>query len=236
MRYYNRDNSEYVDIRIYDKWKKIAISMSGGADSGMLAYLLVKQIQEEGLDIQIQPVTWRRPYPNDNPKDWNVKHAQQSITAIRLLLDADDILLDTYVFDPMFSEKPLSSEDETREWQRLMRYAQHVLGCDHFFYGTTSNPSHKQMFEHDMLKDREKHRDKEVQHDDAFLRYTPLADIDKRFLKDLYEQHNLLDTLFPVTRSCEGDPNSTANYTKECGKCWWCKERHWAFGKPDYLK
>ena len=52
----------------------------------------------------------------------------------------------------------------------------------------------------------------------------------------MYKEANLLDELYPITRSCEYDP--TSNYFKNiknpgighCGKCWWCEERKWAFG------
>ena len=37
--------------------KNIAVSMSGGADSSLLCYLLAKQIKEQGLDIKIFPVS-----------------------------------------------------------------------------------------------------------------------------------------------------------------------------------
>jgi hypothetical protein len=52
-------------------------------------------------------------------------------------------------------------------------------------------------------------------------------------LHDIYEKYNLMDTLYPVTRSCEWvsytnwpDPGNN-----HCGKCWWCQERVWGFGK-----
>ena len=62
--------------------------------------------------------------------------------------------------------------------------------------------------------------------------YMPWTNIDKQDLCDIYQQHNLLDTLFPITRSCEWinqewpDPGDD-----HCGKCWWCEERQWGFGR-----
>jgi tRNA(Ile)-lysidine synthase TilS/MesJ len=40
-------------IEIPENVKKIGISMSGGADSSMLCYLLAKKIKEKNLDIII---------------------------------------------------------------------------------------------------------------------------------------------------------------------------------------
>ena len=56
--------------------------------------------------------------------------------------------------------------------------------------------------------------------------YSPLINHDKRSVAKLYKALDVEKELFPVTRSCETDehPNS------HCGKCWWCGERKWAFG------
>lgn len=62
--------------------------------------------------------------------------------------------------------------------------------------------------------------------------YIPWTNLDKQDLHDIYEQHKLLDILFPITRSCEWlnhawpDPGNG-----HCGKCWWCEERKWGFGR-----
>lgn len=57
--------------------------------------------------------------------------------------------------------------------------------------------------------------------------YCPFRHIDKRQIMSLYLHYNLLETLFPVTRSCE-DIILTEGH---CGECLWCEERFWAFGK-----
>ena len=58
--------------------------------------------------------------------------------------------------------------------------------------------------------------------------YTPFINMDKKDLALIYKEHNLLSTLFPITRSCITE---TMNFDAHCGECWWCKERIWAFGK-----
>ena len=57
--------------------------------------------------------------------------------------------------------------------------------------------------------------------------YSPFIQINKKQIRELYEYYNLLDTLYPVTRSCE----SVHLTTGHCGECLWCEERLWAFGK-----
>ena len=44
-----------------------------------------------------------------------------------------------------------------------------------------------------------------------------------------YKENNLMDTLFPITRSCVGTAKQTRNFTVECHQCFWCHEKKWAF-------
>lgn len=62
--------------------------------------------------------------------------------------------------------------------------------------------------------------------------YMPWTNLDKRDIAKIYRSHNLIDTLFPVTRSCEWTPKSEGVPDPgmgHCGKCWWCEERQWGF-------
>jgi hypothetical protein len=59
--------------------------------------------------------------------------------------------------------------------------------------------------------------------------YQPFINVDKKFVADIYKQNGLMDTLFPIARSCVGTENVTDNYTRECHSCFWCYEKKWAF-------
>ena len=67
--------------------------------------------------------------------------------------------------------------------------------------------------------------------------YLPWANTNKKGIAEMYRDENLIDSLFPVTRSCEYDPKceyyifaGTADPgLGHCGECWWCKEREWGF-------
>lgn len=65
----------------------------------------------------------------------------------------------------------------------------------------------------------------------------PYYNIDKIGVITKYKNYNLMNTLLPVTRSCEnpmqgyfGSSRSDIieDTTKVCGKCWWCLEKKWA--------
>lgn len=67
--------------------------------------------------------------------------------------------------------------------------------------------------------------------------YRPWTNLNKRDLYNIYKKHNLLDTLFPKTRSCEfyntdiQEMEEFIRTHKHCGSCWWCEERMWGFGR-----
>jgi 7-cyano-7-deazaguanine synthase in queuosine biosynthesis len=57
--------------------------------------------------------------------------------------------------------------------------------------------------------------------------YSPMFNQNKKKIRELYEHYGLLETLYPITRSCE----SLTLTRGHCGACWWCEERMWAFGR-----
>ena len=64
--------------------------------------------------------------------------------------------------------------------------------------------------------------------------YKPFEHVDKRFTAQVYEDLFLLETLFPLTRSCLSEDVEKTNYhEKPCKECYWCEEKFWAFGQYD---
>lgn len=59
--------------------------------------------------------------------------------------------------------------------------------------------------------------------------YSPFTNINKKDIAEIYKKHDLLESLFTYTRSCE--KTEVLNYFDHCGVCWWCEERKWAFGR-----
>jgi 7-cyano-7-deazaguanine synthase in queuosine biosynthesis len=57
--------------------------------------------------------------------------------------------------------------------------------------------------------------------------YTPFFNLNKQQVCQVYKELGVLDDLYPLTRSCE-DLTLTSGH---CGQCWWCEERKWGFGK-----
>lgn len=59
--------------------------------------------------------------------------------------------------------------------------------------------------------------------------HSPYMNIDKRFVAGIYKDEDLMDTLYPITGSCVGNANQSNYFTEECGTCFWCHEKRWAF-------
>lgn len=63
--------------------------------------------------------------------------------------------------------------------------------------------------------------------DGSVWRMRPLAHKNKKEVCEAYKQYGVLETLYPLTFSCEGNSSMDTH----CGECWQCKERLWGFGR-----
>jgi 3'-phosphoadenosine 5'-phosphosulfate sulfotransferase (PAPS reductase)/FAD synthetase len=208
----------------------IGLWMSGGADSALLCYMLAEKIKNEQLTCKIQPITidYKRPFMGiaENAKDKVIE-----------LLDCPDLFLPHIVYHP----------PEGITWGAFELAKQfHIRNYEHFkdnkiqalFSGITTNPpvEVQEQFLWGILGDVEIKRGTEVAKEKVryfekdggeFLELKPFFDVDKQELARIYNSKGLLDSLFPLTRSCE-DLNTVLGH---CGECWWCEERQWAFGR-----
>ena len=196
----------------------IGLKISGGADSAIVCYMLAKYVMEERPDITIHPVTgiadnklYQQKYADSVLKKVEEltgivfgKHQYKDVTASRYILDQEDFLKSLYE-------------------QELFNL---------HFAGITANPSeddapHLYTSIKDMPTDD---RSKQLIKKDNYR--LPLINIDKRGVAEHYTQLGVMDTLFPVTRSCEARvTDSEYNIDKHCEVCWFCKERYWGFNR-----
>lgn len=62
--------------------------------------------------------------------------------------------------------------------------------------------------------------------------YGPFINGDKRDVKKCYDSYGVVETLFPLTRSCEAHTEwSHYNGQEHCGECLFCFERYTIFGR-----
>ena len=210
----------------------IGIWLSGGADSSLLCYMLADKLIRENHNIKILPISVQ-------------KRPGEMVTAevlakIKELLDAEHVFKDHLMYR--------NPEDwrEDAEYRALFKQKHHEHLIDGRYQcvvsGITCNTSHSEQTQVgqpiiqevevkrglDVVKDLIKYSamvyEGQVIED---IEFRPFFNVNKKGIAAKYAELDLLDTLFPVTKSCENRDMLEGH----CGECWWCLERLWAFGK-----
>jgi len=237
------------NIPFDSKWKNVAIAVSGGADSALLAYLVCQQIKAH--DITIHIITNIRGW---KAKPWQEQNASDVYNWLLQHFDNIKFVKHTNFVPPEFEwgDKGPTITDEygklvSGDIVELRAYAEYVCfhnKVDAYFNGVTRNPKDVDFAgmptrDIDLTEDN-KHL-LEMKHMD-FMAYHPFRFTDKSEIVKMYSNFDIMD-LFEITRSCEGD-NSTrpevfmgldfktyilGQSVPICGRCFWCKERAWAW-------
>ena len=227
-RYYNIEETQYIDLYI-PYMGPIGLWLSGGADSSMLAFLLAKTIKDHNLNIKIMPMCFKR-----NIKPWNLSVATNVIENIEKILDIKkgDIFLNLNCC--YFGESGSDNFSIKMEKHITMLKMSKLITI--VYSGLTKNPD---LTEEDLLTERvltrdnpeELFKDKDKRYIEEKIISNPFMFQNKLLISDLYKKHDLIESLLPYTRSCESFIKNTNFFKESCGKCWWCKERKWAFEK-----
>ena len=199
--------------------ESIGIMVSGGADSTILLYYLMKTCP----DNKIYAFT----LGNMQRKMRNATHASLVVNkCIELtgninvvhMINYDLKQTDINIFDSISK----SYENEFTKYH---------------YSGVTLNPP-KSVTAKFKLPISETYRNTDNNPKTVDLEYrffAPFARCNKSVIKKLYDEFGVMDDLFPLTRSCEYDPSITNDVfdpgNGHCGECWWCEERKWAFGR-----
>lgn len=230
-----------VEIPFDPKWKNIAISVSGGADSALLAYFICGLTRETNATIHII----------NHVRCWKTKPWQQH--------DADYIF--HWLFQKFYHTKFerhinfIAPELEygnigpslTDEYGKKVSgdniqqrsYAEYICNkynIEAYYNAVTRNPRSSDfqgMIERDIEPDKDNRHLAVMKHMDRWALH-PFRFVEKSWIVKQYRDHNLMD-LFNKTRSCEGEFEGLTykNYipgqeVPTCGECFWCKEREWA--------
>ena len=210
-------------IKIPRNVKKLGISMSGGADSAILCYIVAKHLKEINSDIVIHPFSC-----NWQVRPWSQGKVRKIVEEIKKSTGYKNFG-HIYKFTIDMDEIEQGDDRKAKVFGYYTRFMLDNNLIDHFFSGKTKNPSFEIMKN---FKDQVRQKDRDTPTLRSIYKDTvetiPFAMVDKRFVIDMYKRHNLLNTLLPLTRSCEGSEELTDNFASTCGQCWWCNEREWA--------
>ena len=212
------------DFNLLNDRKHIWVSVSGGTDSALLLYLITKYCYENKLETKITPWTRVDLYRPGN--DIAVQKIIDCIQA-KYKYPYEKPILNYYYQD-------LEKAHYTKKFWYDMKNSDLY---DAFIFGLTASPSIDIMkkdpqFYTEFLNIDYGDRTPDQNHKtytkkNNFLAFSPFINFDKSYIAKKYEEENLMDTLFPLTQSC------IARDKRPCFKCWWCMEKHWAFGLYD---
>ena len=227
--------SEYGNVDFWDpyprlnEFKKLGISLSGGADSALVTFMLCRELIERKSDAQVIFVTGVH---NARPtNEWNAREIAELFREMFPKVNFGEHYFDYY--------------DKKHEKDKVNHHIAHESKLkaegkiDVLFHGRSANPDLKEAEAHNLLHKRENDRDKGDIDRDPYTEHThipfycPYENVDKRFVAVMYHRFDLMDELFALTASCVEYAEKTDYFTKPCKECWWCREKYWAFGMYD---
>ena len=237
-----------LTIPFDEKWQRIGINLSGGADSALLTYLLCTIIQRNNLDTKVDVITYQRCWET---RPWQ---GYISLQVFDKLKDMFPYIIEnrytTYI-PPEIEHGVIGASINGKSGDQIIvgsynKFAAWEYNLDAVYNATSKNPD-------DLREDRMTNRDKDAEDGQltdlwfysgkvksTFVH--PFRFVKKDWIVAQYHIHNILD-LYNTTRSCEGDINHMENikescghfrdysagmYIPECKQCWWCEERVWA--------
>jgi hypothetical protein len=226
----------------YNKdWNNVAISVSGGTDSALLAYLVCDLARENNVTVHIinHIRMWKtRPWQQhdaDRVYNWLFQRFYHTRFERHVNFIAPDIeygnigagLTDEY------GKKVSGDNIQQRAYGEFICNKHNI---DAYYNAVTRNPravSFNGMPERDIDPSEDNQHLEKMTHMGVEV-FHPFRFIDKSEIVKKYKELNLMD-LFEITRSCEGEfeginyqSYTPGQYVPTCGKCFWCKEREWA--------
>lgn len=182
----------------------LGISFSGGADSSLVLYMLMRDHPGE---ITIFTTSCDRT-PKHIEAVMRVYNKCKELTG-----HTNSTLINTHI---------IGSKNKDNLFITPMQYLKEGK-LDYVYTGLTANPPIKLNHEEQKVQHREERRKKNIDDNNFYL---PFVNENKQTIAILYEEFNLVESLFPLTFSC------VASQTLDhCNACWWCEERKWGFGK-----
>lgn len=197
------------------EYKNIGIKISGGADSAIVCYALAKYIFDNNNHHKIVPIT-----VNHSGKSYQLEFAKRVVNFCKEQFG--NIFLEHQYAWCETGDEYVSTQDNLVN----SLYRNNEIQCH--FVGITQNPPADVMEVIGWNGPADDRSPGTVRPTSKGTGYYPLVNTNKQGVRDWYNFYNVVDDLFPLTRSCE---NFTENFETHCGECWFCKERYWGFGR-----
>lgn len=236
MNFYNVDT---VNVPFDKKWKNIAISVSGGADSALLAFLLCNIVKNQTVHIISHTRMWKtRPWQgNDSLKVfvWLTSRFPNIKFERHTNFIAPDVEYGN--MGPIIKDEygKMVSGDNAQQ-RAYAEYVCYYNNIDAYYNAVTRNPRGIDlggMIERDIEPTEDNQHLVLMKHMDCWAVH-PFRFTEKSWVVKQYRDMDLMD-LFEITRSCEGEfldidykSYVPGQHVPLCNECFWCKERQWA--------
>jgi 7-cyano-7-deazaguanine synthase in queuosine biosynthesis len=236
-------NIDGVELPFDFEWKNIAISLSGGADSALLAYLLCDAAKQADRDITIHIINhtrmWKtRPWQQHDVNsvfNWLFQRFYHTTFNRHTNFIAPDIEYGN--IGPNLTDEygKMVSGDNIQQ-RAYAEFICHKNNIDAYYNAVTRNPrlaNFNGMRERDIEPTEDNRHLTVMQHMERWAIH-PFRFVEKDWVIKQYKRLDIMD-LFNITRSCEGEfegidykTYKTGQHVPICGECFWCKEREWA--------
>jgi 7-cyano-7-deazaguanine synthase in queuosine biosynthesis len=238
-----------------DQWKNIGISVSGGADSALMSYLLCDLVNKNKFEKKIHIITnvrcWKtRPWQQQNSLDvynWLVSAFPTIEFKRHTNFIAPDLEWGSVGPNIVDEYGKLKSGNQI-ELRAHAEYVAHKEKLDAWYCGVTKNPDKEfdgRLVDRDVNVDiSDTTLDRLIKTHMGVFACHPFTYVQKDWIVAQYKKLGIMD-LFDLTRSCEGDRETYPDIFGDldyktyepgspvpvCGKCFWCKEREWGLDK-----
>jgi len=219
-----------VEIPVEQSWKRIGISLSGGADSALLSYLVLKNTTAD-IYFTTQIRMWKtRPWQRYVAKDvvsWFQEKFNNKIYHLENFIPPEMEEPNTTYITDEYGKLKSGNRIILRAYNE---YISQSYSLDAWYAGVNLNPSE---YFQGALEDRNTANIPSVLEHMGVKVLHPFINVRKDWIIRQYINNNIGE-LLEITRSCEGEFENLnyTNYTPyqlvpTCGNCFWCKEREW---------
>lgn len=239
----------YGNILFDFKYSNAIVRLSGGFDSAVMLYALVKAASEKGIkNFKVYPITVRRVGNRKrNHPDFDKPDPEPIVKDIINFVREefpDIVIKDSLIGDTEnWWKDRVYVNAQKKLIIKIMDYLKNNNEINNFwiYNGVTKNPDtildkndphpepHRSVFDLDNAYPNS--ISVMIEKDNTI---DPYRNFDKRAVFSLADKLGIKEKLLEITRSCEGFRWDTENFITTCNVCWWCLEREWA--KENYDK
>lgn len=231
-----------MSIHLDPTKKNIAVRLSGGPDSSII-YYAVCDFYKNDPGVSIYPYTLSTPLrPHSGRKAENVVEVVAGLTGVT---PTKHYLVWNGKHNP--NNRPeINSYEYTKGQDDLFHEIVNAHPIDMHYTGLSANCPVDELedaiFTYGLpdeslrtLRSRDDSRDVPTEETltemDGMVMCMPFARYDKRQVKKEFDDYGVVDSLFPHTWSCEHNSQMHLVDPVHCGKCYFCIERIYAFGR-----